>query len=357
MPINDFADIVVIGGGPAGSAIAISAVGAGLRTVLLEAAEFPRARPGESLHPGIQPLIAQLGCEKEFLAAGFPRYSGVHVEVNGALQFDEFGSDENGPWQGFQAWRAELDEMLLSRSRSVGVDVRQPCRALRPLISGEHVVGIESSDGPVRARFVVDASGGKHWLARHLKLSISKYSPQLIARFGYSESTQTTLPLPCLIADDAGWTWHAEVRHGLFHWTRLDLDSNRSNHPAQRSMRPGERGADVTWRCIDRPAGAGYFILGDAGAVLDPASSHGVLRALMSGIMAAEVAQRVLKSPGEEESLLQAYCAWWNDWFQHDVRHLRAWYQRICLPEIRDRGSHWSLRDHTVVTDAVSTTD
>jgi flavin-dependent dehydrogenase len=49
------------------------------------------------------------------------------------------------------------------------------------------------------------------------------------------------------------------------------------------------RGADVTWRIISPAAGPGFFLVGDAVAVLDPASSHGVLKALMTGMMAAHL--------------------------------------------------------------------
>ena len=54
-------DVVVVGGGPAGSAAALWCVRQGLRVVLLEREQFPRHRPGETLLPGVEPIFAQLG--------------------------------------------------------------------------------------------------------------------------------------------------------------------------------------------------------------------------------------------------------------------------------------------------------
>lgn len=324
-------DAVVMGAGPAGCAFAISAESAGLRTVLLESCPFPRHRPGETLHPGVQPLMAQLGCEQDFLNAGFPRFAGIHVEANGESRYNEFGSDEHGPWYGFQAWREEFDQILLNRCRAVGVQVLQPCRAIRPLLEGTRVAGVETTEGPLHARFTIDAAGSRHWLTKHLGLPIIEFSPKLIAYFGYSDGPQTESPLPCFIAGNSGWTWHAQVRDDLYHWTRLTVDARVSSASAAQKSAAEERGADVTWRCIEQPAGPGYFILGDAAAVLDPASSHGVLRALMSGIIAADVARRIPASPYDEARLTSGYCNWWKDWFRHDARQLRKWYREAGL--------------------------
>ncbi len=119
-------DVVIIGGGPAGSATAISCATAGLSVLVLERAAFPRDCPGESLHPGVEPLFTQLGVGDAVRAARFVRYPGFWVEWDGPRQFVPFGQDANGPWLGFQAWRAELDALLLERARALGVEVLQP---------------------------------------------------------------------------------------------------------------------------------------------------------------------------------------------------------------------------------------
>jgi flavin-dependent dehydrogenase len=80
------------------------------------------------------------------------------------------------------------------------------------------------------------------------------------------------------------------------------------------------------------PAGPGYFLVGDAAAVLDPASSHGVLNALMSGMMAGHVITQILRYGHPEQPAQRAYCAWLRRWFAHDVKYLKALYRRLPNP-------------------------
>jgi hypothetical protein len=80
---------------------------------------------------------------------------------------------------------------------------------------------------------------------------------------------------------------------------RLDLGDASADDPAPEVLRHltrrgRPRGADVTWRLSDAAAGLGWFIVGDAAAVLDPSCSHGVLKAIMSGMMAGHLAAGVL---------------------------------------------------------------
>jgi len=282
--------------------------------------------------------MAQLGVGEELLSAGFTRHKGNWVQWDGERQFEMFGSDENGPWLGFQAWRADFDAMLLEKARALGVEVRQPCRVQQPIVESNRVVGVETSDGSLDARFVVDAAGSIHWLARRLSLPIERHSPNLIAQYGYELSS--ALPddqLPAIIADHSGWTWYAKIRDDLYHWTRLTLieksvDSGASHSNGQTAKNKSMRGANVTWRAVSKPAGPGYFIVGDAAAVLDPASSHGVLKSLMTGIMAAHLARKILDQPQQEAHLLDSYGCWVNEWFQHDLKKLKDFYRRLPCP-------------------------
>src|SRR5262249_9354627 len=106
---EDRCEILVLGGGPAGSAAAITAAGLGLPVTLIERAGFPRHAPGESLHPGVGAILRQLGVEQEVLDAGFLRYSGHLVRWDGAERMQPFGADADGPWLGYQAWRPTFD--------------------------------------------------------------------------------------------------------------------------------------------------------------------------------------------------------------------------------------------------------
>src|SRR5262245_43905623 len=103
-------DVIVVGGGPAGAAAAITARNAGLRVTLIERDAEPRLRPGEALHPGIEPLLARLGVLDAVLAADFLRHEGYWVTWGAEeSHFVAFGSDASGLWRGFQAWRPTFD--------------------------------------------------------------------------------------------------------------------------------------------------------------------------------------------------------------------------------------------------------
>jgi flavin-dependent dehydrogenase len=85
---------------------------------------------------------------------------------------------------------------------------------------------------------------------------------------------------------------------------------------------------------VTRPAGSGYYVVGDAAAILDPASSHGVLKAVLSGMLAARMMVKALAF-GDGVTEARRYGQWVNDRFEHDVAGLRALYARLPRPP------HW----------------
>ncbi len=334
---------LIVGSGPSGTSAAITLAQMGLPVVILDREKFPRHHPGETLHPGIEALLKQLGVAEQIHSANFLRHPGNWVKWEAEPRFVAFGADETGIWQGFQAWRADFDNILLEKAIKLGVEVRQPCRALQAIFSQNRISGIVTSDGELPATFVIDATGNSHWLAKQLNLPINYYSPRLIAYFGYAEGE---CPIrdetPEIVADENGWTWTARVRPQLYQWTRLSFNNQSIEKdwlPNEfRTLKPkGKIGAaDVSWRMVNTCAGLGYFLVGDAAAVLDPASSHGVLKAMMSGIMAAHLIGQILRGRSEIEAT-KWYCQWMSNWFHHDIKKLREFYR--ILPNAPD----WNL--------------
>jgi flavin-dependent dehydrogenase len=327
-------DVLVLGGGPAGCAAAIHCAERGLKVTLLEAKAFPRHRPGETLHPGVEPVLRQLGVLERVLGEKFARHEGNWIEWGAQpLRFEPFGHDQDGPWRGFQAWRETFDALLLERARDVGVQIQQPCSAHEAVRANGRVTGVVTSAGPLTATWTIDAAGSHHWLARQIGLSVKKFSPRLTARYGYARGRCPVRDdAPLISADASGWTWTARVQPELYQWTRLDFA--RTSRPAnwlpaelQRLVDEGApRAADVTWRKVETVAGPGYFLVGDAAAVLDPAASHGVLKALMSGMMAAHLIESACRAGESEAHALLAYQEWLAGWFEADVAKLRALY-------------------------------
>ena len=329
----ELTDVLVVGGGPGGAAAAINCAVAGLRVTLLERDPPGRERPGETLHPGVEPLFARLGVEKEILSAGFLRHEGHWVSWAGPSRFEPFGRDAGGPWRGFQVWRPEFDAILLRRARHLGVDVRQPCRVSRAIVERGRVVGVTTPTGVMRATVVVDASGSRQWLARELRLPITKSSPRLIATYGYARGRCAPRDAaPAVTADTRGWTWTARVRPDTYAWTRLNFAGRKVDAerlPSElRGLEPRghARAADVTWRMPAPSAGPGFFLVGDAASVLDPASSHGVLKAIMSGMLAGDLIVRAARGRVGEARAAHTFNRWIRDWFLRDTKRLKTLY-------------------------------
>lgn len=85
----------------------------------------------------------------------------------------------------------------------------------------------------------------------------------------------------------------------------------------------------MTWRMADSAAGSGWYMVGDAAAILDPTSSRGVLKALMTGVMAGHLIAGVLHGRAPADEAARAYHAWIADWFETDVGNLTAFYRML----------------------------
>ena len=332
--MNCDADVVVVGAGPAGTAAAIWSALSRLRVTLIECSRFPRHRPGETLHPGAECLLRQLGVLDRVSAACTVRHRAVSVDWAGRKAEQSFGEDSAGPWYGYQILREELDRILIQRAAEAGVQVLQPCLVDKPVIRDGRVCGIRHGGCLTSARLVIDATGSANWLRRRLRLHQMTASPPMTASYGYCEGELSGATAnPSLCGDANGWIWTAMVGARLFQWTRLSFHENLAPTPPHSFSALRAQGktrySDVTWRCLEEPAGPGYLIAGDAAMVLDPATSHGVLRALMSGMMASHSAQQILAKQIDEWQAYVAYQNWLRTWFAHDVERLSALYRQL----------------------------
>ncbi|MFC6690245.1 NAD(P)/FAD-dependent oxidoreductase [Pseudomonas lini] len=163
-------DVVIVGAGPAGSAAAIFCAQHGLRVALLEQSAVCRDRPGETLPPGIEPLLQQLGIAHEILQGSFIRHTGNWVQWGTERHFNAFGGEPDNPWRGFQIPRRLFDSLLLSQAQASGVSVVRPCRAKKVIRKDDSVIGVETDKGVFPCSYMIDASGGNGWLARQLAL-------------------------------------------------------------------------------------------------------------------------------------------------------------------------------------------
>ncbi|MHC2850566.1 menaquinone-9 beta-reductase [Corynebacterium mucifaciens] len=148
--VNEFVDLVVVGAGPAGSAAAIAAQRAGLRTLLLDAQGPRRDKTcGDGLTPRAVDTLHRLGLD-------VPAYRNRGLKLHG------FGGDVVAPWprgEGSASPRATFDAMLVDAASRAGADVRQNTAATGVQFDGSAISAVETTGGVVRTRWVVVADG------------------------------------------------------------------------------------------------------------------------------------------------------------------------------------------------------
>jgi flavin-dependent dehydrogenase len=334
-------DVIVVGGGPAGAAAAIISAQAGLSVKVIERPRPASAHTYDAVHPGVFPLLDRLGVAAQIARAGFIRHAGHWVESGSARHFIPFGNDESGPWLGAQIYRPLFDRILQERARSLGAEVCE-VRADDVITRDGQLCGIQTRDGQLWSKFVLDATGRWRWLARRLLLPTVLASPQMYARYGVVEFESLRRDeAPLLTTDSTGWTWTAQARRQVYWRIRLAWnDHSAARESADEDLRSLRllgltHGSDVTWSLTEPSAGPGYFVVGDAAVILDPASAHGIMRAIMSGMMAAHLMVRIVRSRLDPHSGARWYDQWMRNWFAHDASKLRELYRGLRRPPNR----------------------
>src|SRR5499427_10580121 len=148
------ADVVVIGGGPAGSTVSTLLAQHGCRVKLFERERFPRFHIGESLIPETYWVFKRLKMLDKMKASPFvKKYSVQFVNASGKLSAPFYFHD-NKPHECSQTWqviRSEFDMMMLDNAREQGVEVHQPARVLDVIFDGDRAVGVrvQKEGGPV----------------------------------------------------------------------------------------------------------------------------------------------------------------------------------------------------------------
>ncbi|HEV2765444.1 MAG TPA: FAD-dependent monooxygenase [Pyrinomonadaceae bacterium] len=173
---SEMADVIVVGGGPAGACAAIDLAQGGARVVLVEQGRFPRAKLcGEFISPECLPHFARLGVGGRMLSAGACAVTETVFYTRGgrraAVPSEWFGA-AGGAALGLS--RAEMDGQLLKRAREVGVEVLEETRATALVVEGGRVRGVCLKNGGAgkterRALVTLDATGRTRALARMLE--------------------------------------------------------------------------------------------------------------------------------------------------------------------------------------------
>ncbi len=298
-------DALVIGGGPAGCAAAISCLGVGKSVTVLEADPAERKIPGETLHPAAEPIFKQLGIWEAVLDHKFHRPSGIWREnESGERLFAPYGHDTEGDWLGFQVNRPALNDILRRRVVQLGGTLRWVKHLKSAHRTEDAAWQVRADEEEYRATVLFDATGRSGWLAGQLALRPDTRGPSQRLSFGWNAEARDHLhgnPLFRRCAD--GWDWFAPLGTGFNAWARLRRESSTS-------------GLDATWRIFNECAGPGYFLLGDAACYMDPSAANGVVRAMMSGIYAAHLATMMVDNHFKPKDAIHEYRRWVSELFE-----------------------------------------
>src|SRR5947199_9282966 len=138
-------DVVVIGGGPAGSTVSTLLAQQGVRVRLFERERFPRFHIGESLIPETYWVFKRLKMLDKMKSSPFvKKYSVQFVNAEGK-QSAPFYFHDNKPHECSQTWqviRSQFDALMLDNAREQGVEVHQPARVLEVLFEGGQAAGV-----------------------------------------------------------------------------------------------------------------------------------------------------------------------------------------------------------------------
>src|SRR4051812_1784141 len=316
-------DVIVIGGGPAGSTVSTLIAQQGYRVELFERDHFPRFHIGESLIPETYWVLKRLGMLPKMQQSPFvKKYSVQFVNSRGKLSAPFYFWD-NKPHECSQTWqvvRSEFDQMMLQNAREQGVAAHEGVRVFEVLFEDRRACGVKirNEDGSfrdVRAKVVVDASGQAGLIQNRLRLRV--WDPVLNkgAIWTYWEGAYRDTgrdegaTMVVQTANRQGWFWYIPQHNNIVSVGVVGpfdyLFKNRGTYAetyeeevnaceaVKERVSSGRRVAghfatkDYSYRATT-VAGDGWVLVGDAWGFLDPLYSSGVLLALKSGELAAD---------------------------------------------------------------------
>ncbi|QSX79296.1 NAD(P)/FAD-dependent oxidoreductase [Agrilutibacter solisilvae] len=337
-------DVLVIGGGPAGSTAATFLARKGWKVLLLEKGSHPRFHIGESLLPMNLPILERLGVLEQVKAIGTYK-PGAEFPIVGdgtgnGLDYNTFRFDRAlDPQFGYayQVKREEYDQILFNHARASGADARERVKVEKMEFGADgrpslaHARNDDGSTFTVQPRYVVDASGRDTFFGSQLKLKRKNDKHQSAAIFSHftgverrpgEDSGNITVQ-----RFDHGWMWLIPLQHDVMsigavcfpeylkqrrgESEQFLMKTLLGEHQVAARMNDAQRVGPVhvtgnySYTC-SRMTGPGWVMVGDAYAFVDPVFSSGVYLGMNSAEQAADVVDGALREPGREAALQAA---------------------------------------------------
>ena len=322
-------DLIVIGGGPAGSTVATLVAEQGHRVLLLEREAEPKFKIGESLIPATYWTFKRLGMLEKLRASHFPQKYSVQFYSRTGKASSPFYFFQTNPHESAVTWqvlRSEFDEMLLDNAKEKGVEVKRGIRVREVLFEGDTATGvvIQGTNGireTLKTTVIVDSTGQRSLIGRQLDLNTTEPNLKMASLFTHyegghrDEGIDEGATLILHTEEKDSWFWSIPLPYdrtsiGVVGEIDYLLQNRRDANgrlDAQRifteelekcpalKMRldgaeqlfPIQTTKDFSYRA-SRIAGNNWVLVGDAFGFLDPVYSTGLFLALKSGEMAAD---------------------------------------------------------------------
>ena len=384
-------DVLVVGGGPAGSACAYWLAEAGWDVVVIEKKRFPREKTcGDGLTPRAVRQLADMGVEGEL--AGAHRYGGLRAGGFGHTVELAWPDHPVFPSYGYTITRHDLDGLVAERATKAGATVLQGTEALEPLLHEPVTDGpdgrLPRCDGAVvknkdsgattelRARYVVVADGSLSRFGRALGTGRNRAMPQGMALRGYYESPRHDDPFieshldirdpDGEVVPGYGWIFplgdgRVNVGVGL-----LSTDRRWRGANTTKLMENFLRGVPASWgisadsacgaptggrlpmgMAVGPHSGPNTVVVGDAGGAINPFNGEGIAYGYETGRLAAVALGQALSGGGAEA--LAGYDTALHDSYDEYYRVARAFVNLIGHPEVMRRCVSLGMRSDFVM--------
>jgi flavin-dependent dehydrogenase len=328
--LTNHSDVLVVGGGPAGSTIGALLAQRGENVLVVEKDTHPRFHIGESLLPLNLPLFEALGVKQAIDRVGMAKYGVEFVSPwhDHTTTLDFAQAWDKSMFYAYQVRRSEFDQILWHNAAEKGAQLIEGCRIAKvefPPEGGVVATG-EDSDGQPRrfeAKYLVDASGRDTLLAGRLAIKQRNRRHASAAVFAHFTGARR-LPGKAegnisIFWFDHGWFWFIPLADGttsvgavcppeFMKSRKTDVTSFLQGLIAQ-SPALSERLADAqmtgpatatgnySYRATQM-SGKNFIMLGDAYAFVDPVFSTGVFLAMKSAFLAIDAVTACLHHPG-----------------------------------------------------------
>lgn len=335
-------DVIIIGGGPAGSTAGALLSKAGIKNLILESNNHPRPHVGESMVTSSTRVFKEMGFLETLEREGFiHKYGASWHTMNGrefAIEFAEFPQEGIDQDYTYHVDRSKFDLLLLKHAQALGSEVCQGVRVKQVLFEDGYARGVRAQIGSqevdIPCRMVVDASGRQTVLGRQLNLTKKDPIFDQFAVHAWFENVARGEPHTAdfihiyFLPVKRGWAWQIPITETItsmgivaekevFKQSNLDTEAYFNTYiqsnPAlaeamcyARRVNEFKREGDYSYT-MQKFIGNGFVLIGDAARFVDPIFSSGVSIALYSAKYATERIRVAFETGDFSEATFRPY--------------------------------------------------